>query len=72
MPLPDPKLTQDTTTELVPRIQAYGQLITDWVRNNLPEMLIATAAAIIVFLVLSWLRRRAASRRARAGRRRRA
>ena len=29
-------------------------------RNNLPELLIATAAAIIVFLVLSWLRRRAA------------
>lgn len=60
MPLPDPKLTPDTATELVPRIQAYGQLITDWVRNNLPELLIATAAAIIVFLVLSWLRRRAA------------
>jgi len=60
MTLPVPKLTPDTASDLVPRIEAYGYLITDWVRSNLPELLIATTVAVIVFLLLSWLRRRAA------------
>lgn len=57
---PAPKLPASPVDDLAPRIQAYGQLIADWVRNNLAELLIATTVAIVVFLLLSWLRRRAA------------
>lgn len=59
MAAPVPKLTPDAASNLVPRIEAYGHLIADWVRTNLPELLIASTVAVIVFLLLTWLRRRA-------------
>jgi small-conductance mechanosensitive channel len=43
-----------------PRIQDYWEITVAWVQNNALELGVAVAAAILVFLLLSWLKRVAA------------
>jgi small-conductance mechanosensitive channel len=45
---------------IAPRLQAYWDTIVTWVQGNAVELGIAVAAAVIVFLLLSWLKRIAA------------
>ncbi len=55
-----PKIKPITTEGVDVRLERYWTLLTQWVQGNLLELSIATVAAILLFLVLSWLRRVAA------------
>lgn len=55
-----PKTLQLDADSFVPRLQGYWDTLADWVQGNAVELGIALAAAIIVFLLLSWLKRIAA------------
>ncbi len=46
--------------DIGPRIQSYWDTTVAWVQGNLFELGIAVAAAVILFLLLSWLKRIAA------------
>ena len=46
--------------EMAASLQEYWLLTVEWVRGNLLELSIATAAAVLLFFALSWLRRFAA------------
>ena len=48
--------------ELGPRLAAYQDIITKWIETHWFEMLIAVCVAVVIFLLLSWLRRIAAGR----------
>lgn len=55
-----PKTLQLDADTFVPRLQGYWDTLADWVQGNAVELGIALAAAVIVFLLLSWLKRIAA------------
>lgn len=55
-----PKTLQLDADTFVPRLQGYWDTLADWVQGNAVELGIALAAAVIVFLLLSWLKRFAA------------
>ncbi len=40
-----------------PRLERYWNLLVEWVQGNLLELTIAVVFAVVVFLLLSWLRR---------------
>jgi small-conductance mechanosensitive channel len=45
---------------MVPRLERYWTLLVEWVQGNIFELTIAVAVAVLLFLVLSWVRRVAA------------
>ncbi len=55
-----PKTLQIDADSLLPRLQGYWDTLIEWVQGNAVELGIALAAAVIVFLLLSWLKRIAA------------
>lgn len=55
-----PKTLQFDADSVVPRLQGYWDTIVAWVQGNAVELGFALAAAVIVFLLLSWLKRVAA------------
>ena len=56
-PTPSPRLD---TEAILPRLESYWTTLVTWVEGNAVELGIAVAAAVIVFLLLSWLKRIAA------------
>ncbi len=46
--------------EIGPRLNAYRELIVNWIGQNWFELLAATVIAVVLYLILSWLRRIAA------------
>lgn len=56
-PTPSPRIDPDA---ILPRLEAYWTTLVTWVEGNAVELGIAVAAAVIVFLLLSWLKRIAA------------
>lgn len=54
---PSPRLDPDA---LLPRLEAYWTTLVTWVEGNAVELGIAVIAAVVVFLLLSWLKRIAA------------
>jgi small-conductance mechanosensitive channel len=54
------KINAATIEGMDVRLARYWALLKEWVQGNLLELAIATAAAILLFLALSWLRRVAA------------
>ncbi len=57
---PAPITPRINPEDIGPRIQSYWDTTVAWVQGNLFELGIAVAAAVIVFLLLSWLKRVAA------------
>lgn len=51
---PTPHLDPDS---IAPRLQSYWNVTVDWVHGNAVELGVAVMAAILVFLLLSWLKR---------------
>ena len=56
-PAPTPSLDANS---ILPRLEAYWTTIVTWVEGNAVELGFAIAAAVVVFLLLSWLKRIAA------------
>ncbi len=56
-----PTLPRIAPESIVPRLQSYWDALTIWVHSNYVELGIAVAAAIMVFIALSWLKRIAAN-----------
>jgi small-conductance mechanosensitive channel len=56
-----PTLPRIAPEAIGPHLQSYWDALTIWVQNNYIELGIAVAAAIIVFVALSWLKRIAAN-----------
>ena len=52
-----PTLPRIAPEAVGPRLQSYWDALSTWVQSNYVELGIAVVAAIIVFLVLSWLKR---------------
>ncbi|MBA4306023.1 MAG: mechanosensitive ion channel protein MscS [Sphingopyxis sp.] len=52
--------TRLDTEAILPRLEAYWTTIVTWVEGNAVELGFAIAAAVVVFLLLSWLKRVAA------------
>ena len=51
-----PALPRIAPEAIAPRLQSYWDALSTWVQSNYVELGIAVVAAIIVFLVLSWLK----------------
>lgn len=56
-PAPTPRLDANS---ILPRLEAYWTTLVAWVEGNAVELGFAIAAAVVVFLLLSWLKRIAA------------
>ncbi|WP_430443993.1 mechanosensitive ion channel family protein [Sphingorhabdus contaminans] len=56
-PTPAPRIDPDA---ILPRLESYWTTLVTWVEGNVVELGIAVAAAVVVFLLLSWLKRIAA------------
>ncbi len=56
-----PTLPRIAPEAIAPRLQSYWDALNMWVQTNYVELGIAVAAAIIVFIGLSWLKRIAAN-----------
>lgn len=56
-PAPTPSLDANS---ILPRLEAYWTTIVTWVEGNAVELGFAIVAAVVVFLLLSWLKRIAA------------
>lgn len=55
-----PKISDDPIAAINARLTYYSDVVTDWVRGNMAELAVAAIAAVLVYVVLSWLKRRAA------------
>jgi hypothetical protein len=60
MTTPLPKIPDDPIAAINARMTQYAEIVTDWVRGNIAELSVAVIAATLVYVVLSWLKRRAA------------
>lgn len=60
MTAPVPKIPSDPIAAINERLTYYSDVVTAWVRGNIAELAVAAAAAVLVYLLLSWLKRRAA------------
>ncbi|WP_374613249.1 mechanosensitive ion channel family protein [Sphingorhabdus sp.] len=60
MTAPVPKIPSDPIAAINERLTYYTDVVTAWVRGNIAELAVAAAAAVLVYLLLSWLKRRAA------------
>jgi small-conductance mechanosensitive channel len=59
-PAPAADPLTDPFSQIGPRLQEYGTIILDWLRGHIVELMLAATAATLLFLLLSWLQRRAA------------
>lgn len=55
-----PRTSRIDPEAIGPRIEAYWTSTVEWVQGNAIELALSVAAAVVVFLVLSWLKRIAA------------
>ncbi|MGC1469229.1 MAG: mechanosensitive ion channel family protein [Sphingorhabdus sp.] len=60
MTAPLPKIPDDPMAAINARLTYYAEVVTDWVRGNIAELTVAVIAATLVYLLLSWLKGRAA------------
>ena len=60
MTAPLPKIPDDPIAAISARLTYYAEVVTDWVRGNIAELTVAVIAATLVYLLLSWLKGRAA------------
>jgi small-conductance mechanosensitive channel len=59
MTAPLPKIPDDPIAQIGPRLESYVVIVTDWLRTHLLELSMAALVATLIFLLLSWLQRRA-------------
>jgi small-conductance mechanosensitive channel len=59
-PAPAADPLTDPFAQIGPRLQEYGLIVVDWLRGHIVELMLAATAATLLFLLLSWLQRRAA------------
>ncbi|HMS20548.1 mechanosensitive ion channel family protein [uncultured Sphingorhabdus sp.] len=60
MTAPLPKMPDDPIVAISARLTYYADVVSEWVRGNIAELTVAVIAATLVYLLLSWLKRRAA------------
>lgn len=60
MTAPLPKIPDDPIAAISARLTYYADVVSEWVRGNIAELTVAVIAATLVYLLLSWLKRRAA------------
>lgn len=53
-------LDPDLWQRMQARFAGYDALFIDWIRENALELAVASAAGVVLYLILSWLKRRAA------------
>jgi small-conductance mechanosensitive channel len=58
--IPLPK-SAPALTDLGPRLDHYRQVVSEWVTGNWLELCVAAGIGVLIFLVLSWLKRVAAT-----------
>jgi small-conductance mechanosensitive channel len=66
--IPEPKLLNpDLWATMNARLEGYFKLLSDWVRDNALELAIAIAIGFALYVALSWIKRKAASKAASRG-----
>jgi small-conductance mechanosensitive channel len=60
MTAPLPKIPDDPIAAINARLTYYSDVVTEWVRGNIAELSVAVIAAVLVYLILNWLKGRAA------------
>ncbi|MEQ1539071.1 MAG: mechanosensitive ion channel family protein [Sphingorhabdus sp.] len=66
--IPEPKLLNpDLWATMNARLEGYFKLLSDWVRDNALELTIAIAIGFALYVALSWIKRKAASKAALRG-----
>jgi small-conductance mechanosensitive channel len=66
--IPEPKLINpDMVSVMTTRIRGYYELFADWIGDNAAELLIAAVIGFAVYMVLSWIKRKAAANALRRG-----
>ena len=53
-------MPDDPIAAISARLTDYADVVSEWVRGNIAELTVAVIAAILVYLLFSWLKRRAA------------
>lgn len=66
--IPEPKLLNaDLWSAMATRLTSYYKLFSDWIRENALELLVAVAIGFALYVVLSWVKRKAAANAAKRG-----
>ncbi len=66
--IPEPKiLNPDMWSAVTARFTGYYELLAEWIRDNAVELLIAIVMGFALYVVLSWIKRKAATNAARRG-----
>ncbi len=60
MQAPLPRLSDDPISLITARANEYAQVSLAWIKGNIAELSAALVVATLIFLLLSWLKRRAA------------
>ncbi len=64
----EPKiLNPDMWSAMTARLNGYYELLAEWIRDNALELLIAIVIGFALYVVLSWIKRKAATNAARRG-----
>lgn len=65
---PEPKLINpDMVAAMTDRLRGYWDVFADWIGTNAPELVIAIVIGCALYVVLSWIKRKAASKAASRG-----
>jgi small-conductance mechanosensitive channel len=59
--LQPPKLDRDAISDIGQKLSEYQHVVIRWLQDNASELLLAAIAGTLIYLVLSWIKRRAAS-----------
>jgi small-conductance mechanosensitive channel len=66
---PEPKLLDaDMWSQMQTRFESYYALFAEWIRQNAFELMIAVLIGAIIYLILRWIKRKAAAIAAKRGR----
>ena len=66
--IPEPKLINpDMVAVMTDRFSGYYHVFADWIGANAPELVIAVVIGFALYVVLSWIKRKAASKAALRG-----
>ena len=66
--IPEPKLINpDMVAAMTDRLRGYWDVFADWIGTNAPELVIAIVIGCALYVVLSWIKRKAASKAASRG-----
>jgi small-conductance mechanosensitive channel len=66
--IPEPKLLNpDMWSAMDARLRGYYDVFADWIGDNAPELAIAAVIGFALYVVLSWIKRKAASKAALRG-----